>query len=291
VFRLAYNTNGLAHHRVVDALELLADLGYRGVAITPDVGTLDPLALDARLVAEIARVARARDLELALETGARYVLDPRRKHWPTLLDADPAGRARRLDFLLRTVDLASELGASLVSLWAGRAEGGEIGDRRGAEGCGHEELWKRLAEGVATVLLHAAQRGVRVAFEPEPGMFVERPAGYEELVRRLGSSGQALGLCLDVGHCLATRDLPVPDVVRRFATRLAMVQLDDGHSGEHEHRMFGSGELDLAGTLRALRDCGYRGLAAVELSRESHRGPEAAREAMDHLLRALPRED
>ena len=39
---LGYNTNGLAHHRLVDAIHLLADAGYQSVAITLDAGALDP---------------------------------------------------------------------------------------------------------------------------------------------------------------------------------------------------------------------------------------------------------
>ena len=39
---LGYNTNGLAHHSLPAAIELLADLGYRSVAITLDHGCLNP---------------------------------------------------------------------------------------------------------------------------------------------------------------------------------------------------------------------------------------------------------
>ncbi len=40
--RLGYNTNGLAHHRLIDAIELLADFGFRSVALTLDAAALDP---------------------------------------------------------------------------------------------------------------------------------------------------------------------------------------------------------------------------------------------------------
>ena len=36
--RLGYNTNGLAHHRLTDAIDLIAAEGFQSVAITLDVG-------------------------------------------------------------------------------------------------------------------------------------------------------------------------------------------------------------------------------------------------------------
>lgn len=286
MFRLGYNTNGLPHHRVVDALEVLAELGYEGVAITPDAGLLDPYDRSEDEIAAVRMCAEELGLQLTVETGSRFLLDPRRKHYPTLMEDDPAARARRVDFLERCVDLAADLAANVVSCWAGAAPGGAVGDARAGDPA-PEELWDRLCEGMARVLARGHARGVQVAFEPEPGMFVERPAGYVELVERLGGAGDELGLCLDVGHLLCTGDLPVDDTIRRHANRLVMVHLDDVRDGEHVHRMFGEGDLDLRATLAALVDVGYDGLAAVELSRDGHRGPEAAGEAMGHLLAAL----
>lgn len=288
MFRLGYNTNGLAHHRVLDALELLSELGYEAVALTPDAGTLDPYELDPRQVAAVRERARALGLELAVETGARYLLDARRKHHPSLLDASRVARERRLDFLRRSLDLAVELEARVLSFWSGAAaadEGGAAGSAAAAPA--DEASWDRLVEGVGALLAYARGSGVALAFEPEPGMFVERPAGYRELVRRLGLEPGELGLCLDLGHCLCTGDLPVEAVIRAQRAELVHVHLDDIRGGVHEHRMFGEGELDLRAALAALLEIGYAGMAAVELSRDSHRGASQAELAMQRVRAAL----
>ena len=305
MFRLGYNTNGLAHHRPVDALRLVADLGYEALALTPDAGCLDPYDLRETELDDLRRWAEDLGLSLVVETGSRFLLDAARKHHPTMLEDSADERRRRLDFLQRCADMAAALDAGVLSIWSGAAPSevvadwplaertapaaaetvGERAGVRGAEAL-REEAWERLTEGVAALLTYTEGTGVDLALEPEPGMFLATPAGYGELLRRLGDAGDRLGLTLDVGHCLVTGD-DVVATIREWAPRLVNVHLDDIANGVHDHRMFGQGELDLTATLGALVEVGFGDVASVELSRDSHRGPQAAREAMGHLRRAL----
>lgn len=284
MFRFGYNTNGLAFHRLGEALELVASLGYEGVALTPDVGALDPLNLSLDEVQETRLRLDDLGLEVAVETGARFVLDPRRKHRPTLLEDAEADRERRVDYYRRSIDLAVDLGASVVSLWAGA---GPEGTSETLDVSPEHALGDRLAEGLVCVLDHAIGTGIRIAFEPEPGMFVERPSGFRTLRALLGARGEELGLTLDVGHCVVTGDLPVSAVVEDLRDALVHVHLDDCPQGVHQHLPFGEGDLDLTDSLGALVRAGYAGMAAVELSRDGHRGHDAAAEALVALRQAL----
>jgi len=275
-FALGYGTNGFANHRLHDALAVIADLGYTGVALTLDHAHLDPYS--PTLGREVDRVrTRLGELglrHLVIETGARYLLDPARKHSPTLLSDDPGPR---VDFLDRALLIAADLGADCVSFWSG------VPDR----GLPDERAWTRLREGVATIVEHADRRGVRLGMEPEPGHLVRHVEQVLSLRDELGCP-PALGVTLDVGHCVAVEPTDAAACVRRAGPLLFNVQLDDMLPGVHEHLEFGEGRLDLAGTLSALTSIGYQGLAAVELPRHSHAAPVVARRALAALRSALP---
>src|SRR5437016_3894181 len=96
---LGYNTNGLTHNDLFEAIELLADIGYRSVAITIDHAALPPRAgSDWRDLDRLRELLDGRRMRSVIETGARYLLDPRAKHEPTLISPDPHRRRARLDF-------------------------------------------------------------------------------------------------------------------------------------------------------------------------------------------------
>ncbi|HEV7991477.1 MAG TPA: sugar phosphate isomerase/epimerase family protein [Gemmatimonadaceae bacterium] len=274
-YRLGYNTNGFAHHRLDDALHIIAELGYRAVALTPDANHLPPdHTTDAQLRALRALLERL-DLAVVVETGARYVLDPRRKHHPTLVAADADDRARRLAFLERCAQIASELGANTVSLWSGILP----------DGVARDDAWRALVHGVRVYCERVAPLGIQVAFEPEPGMLVETLAQWESL--RDAVSAPNFGLALDVGHVPCTESVTAGDAIRRHGSAIRTVHLDDTRNGVHEHLQIGDGDLDWPDIGRALREVDFAGIAAVELSRHSHAAPLAARLAFERVQGAF----
>ncbi len=272
--RLGYNTNGLPHHRLSDALLLLSEEGYTSVALTMEVGQLDPYEAPSRYrdqVAEVRRGLGELDLACVIETGARFLLNPRIKHDPTLMDPDPARRAVRVDFLKKAIDLAADLDAQAVSFWSGILR----------DDAPEEAAMDRLVEAIGPVVAHAESKSVQLAFEPEPGMFIDTFARFATLDARIAHP--LFDLTVDLGHVHCIEDGSVADHVRAWGPRIANVHIEDMVKGVHDHLMFGEGTMDFPPIVQALRDVDYQGGLHVELSRHGHMGAEAVRRARDFL--------
>ena len=275
---LGYNTNGLAHHSLPAAIELLADARLPAASRSRSItraSTPSASDFDARTAAKPPMLLASHGMRSVIETGARYLLDPRDKHEPTLVsDADELGQPLRIEFLCRAIDAAAALGSDCVSLWSGVVRD-DAGARPGDAAA--------RASGLPRVLDYAERRGVTIGFEPEPGMLIDTMAAYDELLERVDSP--RLQLTLDVGHLHCQGETPIADVIRRWGDRLVNVHIEDMRAGVHEHLMFGEGEMDFPPIIAALAESAMMAACTSSSAATATTAPPRPRQAFQFLTR------
>ncbi len=275
--KAGYSTNSFGDVNPLDALSLLCEQGYASLAITPDRNILNPYEKTFASEVRVWQHALAKaQMRCVVETGARHLLDSKRKHHPTLLSDAQDDCNRRIEFLRRAIELAGELNADCVSLWSGAV----------CSDADETLLWRKLTDGVGEVLDHASRCGVMLGFEPEPGMFIDTVARAEELFERLGRP-KSLGLTVDIGHLECLGERPLAATVRDVADRIVNVHIDDMIVCRHEHLPLGKGDIDYVPIFRELLAARYQGGLHVELPRQSHRWYETAKESYEFIHRMI----
>ncbi len=272
--RLGYNTNGLPHHRLKDAIPLLAEEGYESVGLTLEAGALDPYEepdVLKRQMQSVRSLLERHQMASVIETGARYVLNPRLKHDPTLMDPDPVRRAIRVDFLKRSIDIAVELRADCVSFWSGILR----------DQASESEGLERLRGALIPVIEHAERLSMPLAFEPEPGMFIDTFARFSKLDEQINHP--LFDLTVDIGHVHCLEDGTISSHLQKWAPRVRNLHIEDMVRGVHEHLMFGQGTIEFEPVIQVLEDLKYQGGLHVELSRHGHMGAEAVNRSMAFL--------
>ena len=275
--KAGYSTNSFGDVDPLDALSLLCEQGYASLAITPDRSILNPYEKTFASEVRVWQHALAKaQMRCVVETGARHLLDSKRKHHPTLLSDAQDDCNRRIEFLRRAIELAGELKADCVSLWSGAV----------CSDADETLLWRKLTDGVGEVLDHASRCGVMLGFEPEPGMFIDTVARAEELFERLGRP-KSLCLTVDIGHLECLGERPLAATVRDVADRIVNVHIDDMIVCRHEHLPLGKGDIDYVPIFRELLAARYQGGLHVELPRQSHRWYETAKESYEFIHRMI----
>jgi sugar phosphate isomerase/epimerase len=269
---LGYNTNGMAHHDPLDAIQFLADTGYRAIGITIDHGWLSPRDDGPAVqLQQIKHALQQNEMISVIETGARFLLDPRNKHEPTLLNPDPVKSAQRIDFLKYCIDVAAELGSRCVSIWSGITP----------PGSNKHDSMETLVRILAPVLQHADDRNVDIGFEPEPGMLIDTTGRFERLMHLIDSP--RLKMTMDIGHLYCMSEVPIAEYLDRWQDHIINVHIEDMVSDKHEHLMFGDGQIHFPPVIEALHQIGYQDGIYVELSRHSHAADRIVPSAFDFL--------
>ena len=152
--------------------------------------------------------------------------------------------------------------------------------------------WAAMVDAIRRAAAIADDHGLRPAFHPHAGSFVE----FEDEIERLLDAG-AVGLCLDTGHAAYVGIGPERAVVA-YASRLIHVHLKDVRRDVVARRLdfwsaigagvfcpLGEGAVDLPAVVGALDAVGYHGYATIEQDRVAGRGSPS--EDLAASLRAL----
>lgn len=217
------------------------------------------------LVAEVDRPAMHR--EALADSGLLVSCMALGRHLPpghTLDAADVGVRRATLELLQRQVADAATLGATMAYLVPGTNTAATA--------------LVYFAEGCALLADYAAARMIRLCVEHIPGRALPTATRTLDWLDQIRHAH--LGLLLDVGHCLISRE-DAAVVVRRAGERLGYVHLDDNDGIGDLHWPLFTGRLtqqQLAATIAALEAIGYRGALALELNPANPRPADALRE-------------
>ena len=274
--RLAFSSNAYLDVPVEEAIARIAGFGYRGIELLADV----PHAWPAGLLPVQKRAIRAAldRAGIAISNINAFMMnavaDPRQPYWhPGWTDPDPHYRAIRREHTKRALRLAAELGAPSIST----EPGGEL-----QPGQTREQATAIFYDEIMPVLDVAAEVGVTLLVEPEPGLLIEKFGQYLEFAERVNHP--ALGLNFDIGHAYCVGEDPAEWVPRMQAHTRHYHFEDIAATRVHHHLVPGEGAIDFAATFRAIAASTPEAWVTVELYPYRDRPDEAARAARAHLL-------
>ena len=265
-----YSTNAFVKFRLVDAVERIARLGFKGVEIMADRPHLYPADVDE---AEFQRLQQALDtagLKVTnLNSFTLFAVGD--TYLPSWIEPDPSRRDIRIRHTRDCLQVARRLGCANISV----PPGGPL------SGVTRREAERLFYEGLEQVIPMAEELDVRILVEPEPGLMIETSRQFQEFMRGVRSA--AVGLNFDIGHFFCAGEDP-REAFETLFEWVGHVHLEDiAATRVHQHLIAGLGAIRFADVLKHMRQLGYAGDISLELYPYVDTPEEAGRDSLAFL--------
>ncbi len=267
-----YSTNAYVNYSVLEALERIAALGFKGVEIMCDRPHLYPPDFAGNALAAIKSILETRHLRVTnLNSFTLFAVGD--TYLPSWIEPDPERRAIRVRHTLECLEVARALGAENISI----PPGGPL-----ENGMRRTEAFRLFYAGLDQVMPTAEEMGIKVLVEPEPDLLMERTSEFKPFIREIRSP--MIGLNFDIGHFFCAGEDPTAALEELFEWVGHMHVEDIAATREHIHLIAGQGAIDFAAVFGAMARLGYDGDISLELYPYVDTPDEAGRESRKHLL-------
>ncbi len=223
-------TQPLAHYPVLDCLPVLHRLGFDGVELCMENDDLAPDVVTPQLVSTVCERATALFGAYSVGYHKDYIYD----------DA-------LFELTQRAIALTPDFGANILVF---------SGTYKRQPRTGDAVEWQRMIERTRTLVDVAADHGVVLAQEFEPGFIVGSTADLLRLFEEIPSPHLAANL--DLGHVFLCDPDP-PNAIRQIGEKIVHCHIENMAAGIHDHLLPHEGDIDLGAYIGALADVGFTG--------------------------------
>jgi len=190
-----------------------------------------------------------------------------------LAHPDPARREEAIEHFAEIVDVATQLGTSIVnslapypfaieSPWLTELRALQVWEVPYPRGLDWRENWNDYVEAVKRCCAMCEDAGLRWAIEPHPHRHVANVGTMLRLIDHVGSD--VLGVNVDPSHLFPVGETPHA-AVYQFGDRVFNCHISDNDGSTNAHFRPGTGKIDWRAFLQALADVGFDGSISLEL--------------------------
>jgi sugar phosphate isomerase/epimerase len=269
--RFGYSTNAFVRFPLIDAIETIGRLGFRGVEIMCDKPHLYPPEYSEEDLKCVRRVVEERGLKITnLNSFTLFAVGD--TYLPSWIEGDNERRRIRVRHTLECLKIASYLGCSNISV----PPGGPL------NGASRKEAILLFYAGLEKVIPLAEALGINILIEPEPGLLLENSHQFKSFIEEVKSD--LVGLNFDIGHFFCVGEDPKA-AFEELLPWIGHMHLEDIAADRvHNHLIAGHGCIPFLDLFRTVSASGYGGDMSLELYPYVDTPEEAGRESLRYLL-------
>ena len=265
-----YSTNAFKKYTLIDSIEKIARLGFKGVEIMCDRPHLYPPDFDDRQIENLNEVLAKHHLTVTnLNSFTLFAVGD--TYLPSWIEPEKERREIRIRHTLDSLRVAKKLGCGNISI----PPGGPL------DGGSRKQAMKLFHQGLEQVVSRAEALGVMVLVEPEPDLMIETKAQFKEFIMDVKS--KAVGINFEIGHFFCVGEDPRQAFEELFQW-IGHVHIEDiAPSREHNHLIAGQGAIEFKAIFETMVRLGYRGHISLELYPYLDAPEEAGRKSLEYL--------
>ncbi|MES0397984.1 MAG: sugar phosphate isomerase/epimerase family protein [Syntrophobacteria bacterium] len=275
---LGYSTNAFVRFSVLEAVEKIGRLGFRGVEIMCDRPHLYPPDYGEENLTRLKTVIDDQGLKVTnLNSFTLFAVGD--TYLPSWIEPREERREIRIQHTLECLKVADFFGCKNISV----PPGGPVGE------ISREKAMTLFHRGLERVAPLAQELDIKILVEPEPDLLMENTREFKEFIVDVKSP--AIGVNFDIGHFFCAGEDPRVAFEELFEW-IGHVHLEDiAPDRVHNHLILGQGAIQFTEIFQTMLRLGYQGDVSLELYPYVDAPEEAGRESLEYLQTLLQEAD